>query len=132
MCPSPCTSCRIRAYGSLVSAAAGAARTAASAAVRAAARRRIARPWYDGAVDLELRGRVALVTGASRGIGRAIAGRLAAEGAVLGLGARDPDALEAAAAELRAGAGARIHAAPVDVTDGAALAPWVEGAAGGL
>jgi 3-oxoacyl-[acyl-carrier protein] reductase len=83
-------------------------------------------------VDLELSGRVALVTGASRGIGRAIAGRLAAEGAVLGLGARDPDALEAAAAELRAGAGGRVHAAPVDVTDDAALAAWVEGAAAAL
>src|SRR3954454_3128209 len=83
MCPSPWMSWRIRAYGSsLVRAAAGAANTAASATVAAAARRRIARPWYDGEVDLGLSGRVALVTGASRGIVRAVNGtEVAADGA---------------------------------------------------
>jgi 3-oxoacyl-[acyl-carrier protein] reductase len=83
-------------------------------------------------VDLELSGRVALVTGASRGIGRAIARRLVEEGAAVALGARAAGELEAAAAELRAATGARVHAAPVDVADDAALAAWVEDAAAAL
>jgi 3-oxoacyl-[acyl-carrier protein] reductase len=48
-------------------------------------------------MDLGLDGRVALVTGASRGIGRGIAAALAAEGARVALSSRDPDAAAAAA-----------------------------------
>ena len=49
---------------------------------------------------MPLKGQVAVVTGASRGIGRAIASRLASEGADLGLGARGVDGVEAASAAL--------------------------------
>ena len=49
----------------------------------------------------KLEGRVAIITGASRGIGAAIAQRFAAEGASVVLAARKPEALEAMAADIR-------------------------------
>src|SRR6476659_2513027 len=61
-------------------------------------------------------GRAALVTGASRGIGAAIAKRLAAEGAHVVAAARTADALDAVVAELRA-AGRTATAAPLDLAD---------------
>jgi 3-oxoacyl-[acyl-carrier protein] reductase len=66
-----------------------------------------------------LAGKVALVTGASRGIGRAIAGRLAAQGATVVAAARAGNAA-ACADELRA-AGYQAEALSLDVTDSAAL-----------
>ncbi len=64
-----------------------------------------------------LRGRSALVTGASRGIGRAVAGALASAGARVFLLARSAETLEQLAAELGHGA----VAVPCDVTDAPAL-----------
>jgi len=63
----------------------------------------------------------ALVTGASRGIGRATAAALARAGARVALVARDPVALAAVAAELRAEHGVDAFPVPCDVTDGAAV-----------
>jgi 3-oxoacyl-[acyl-carrier protein] reductase len=67
----------------------------------------------------ELSGRVALVTGASRGIGRAIAGRLAAQGALVIAAARGDHACATVAAITAAGY--RAEAVGVDVTDAAAV-----------
>ena len=66
-----------------------------------------------------LDGQVALITGASSGIGRATALLFAKEGAAVGLLARRGDELEKVAAEIR-GAGGRAEAAPADLADGPA------------
>jgi NAD(P)-dependent dehydrogenase (short-subunit alcohol dehydrogenase family) len=75
-----------------------------------------------------LAGKRALVTGASRGIGRAIALRLAAEGASVAVGCRKPDEGEAVKAEIEKAGGSAIHVL-LDVTDAASVATAVERAA---
>lgn len=75
---------------------------------------------------LDPRGRVALITGASAGIGAATARVLAAAGMRLALGARRRDRLEALASELGA-RGAEVSVHPLDVTDAAALRAMVDG-----
>ena len=82
-------------------------------------------------MDLGLRGRRALVTGASKGIGRAIAHELAAEGVDLALCARGKAVLEEAAGEAL-GAGVRVFARPLDVTDPDDVRRFVEEAAAAL
>lgn len=66
-------------------------------------------------MDLGLGGRTALVTGASRGIGRAIAEGLAAEGCKVSLIARDPDTLETAKDEIATAHGAGVTASAIDM-----------------
>jgi len=75
-------------------------------------------------MDLGLNGKVAMITGASRGLGRAMAQALAAEGVRLSICARGGQALEQAAAELKAG-GAQVIASPADVNSGPAMQEWV-------
>jgi len=78
-------------------------------------------------MDLGLAGKGVIVTGASRGIGRAIAHGFAREGAAVAICARGAEGLERAAGELR-GHGTKVHAAACDVRDKEALAAFLEGA----
>lgn len=66
-------------------------------------------------MDLQLKGKTALVTGASQGIGRAIARGLAAEGAQICVAARRHQLLEALAAEIVAAGGARPAIVQTDI-----------------
>jgi 3-oxoacyl-[acyl-carrier protein] reductase len=72
-----------------------------------------------------LQGKVVLVTGASRGIGRAIARTLAARGAVVVAGARDQARLQELRAEIEAGGG-KAHALSLDVARADAVAAAFE------
>ncbi|SDR43333.1 gluconate 5-dehydrogenase [Rhizobiales bacterium GAS191] len=68
----------------------------------------------------DLTGRTALITGSSRGLGRAMAEGLATAGATIVLNGSDADRLAKAAAEMRE-AGHEVHEARFDVTDEAAI-----------
>ena len=66
-------------------------------------------------MDLKLRGRTALVTGASMGIGFAVAQVLAEEGCTLHLAARNAARLDAAAEQIRSHAGVKVIVHPCDL-----------------
>lgn len=79
-------------------------------------------------MDLGLDGRAALVTGAARGIGRAEADALAAEGCAIAINDIDREAAEATAEELRKAAGVKVAVCIGDVSEEAGAAAVVQAA----
>ena len=75
-------------------------------------------------MDLGLKGKRAVVTGATRGIGRAIAEVLAEEGCDVAVCSRNPEAVAATIAALRE-RGVRATGRALDVSDGNALKTWI-------
>jgi NAD(P)-dependent dehydrogenase (short-subunit alcohol dehydrogenase family) len=81
-------------------------------------------------MELGLKGRVAVITGGSKGIGRAIARALAAQGANLALLARGKDQLEATAADIRSAHGVRVTAVQADITSAESVKAAADAVAG--
>ncbi|MEH6728279.1 MAG: SDR family NAD(P)-dependent oxidoreductase, partial [Hyphomicrobiales bacterium] len=77
-------------------------------------------------MDMGLKGKTALVLGASQGLGNAIAEKLAAEGANLILSSRRPEALEAVAKDLFSRYGIKVQCAAIDLTDSGQLDAFCE------
>lgn len=82
-------------------------------------------------MDLQLKGKTAVVTGASRGIGRAIAELFAEEGANVAVCARHAEAVAETVKALEA-KGVKAFGQAVDIADGPALKGFIEAAAGAL
>ena len=77
-------------------------------------------------MELQLKGKTALITGGSEGIGKGIAMGLAKEGVDVAICARRPDPLEAAAQEIRDATGVKVVALPSDLTDNDQARKFVE------
>ena len=82
-------------------------------------------------MDLGLKGKKAIVTGGTRGIGRAIADLLVEEGCDVAVCARTPEQVTDAVAAFEAG-GVRAYGEALDVTDADALAAFVDKSAAAL
>jgi 3-oxoacyl-[acyl-carrier protein] reductase len=83
-------------------------------------------------MDLQLTGKRALVTGASRGLGYATSLCLAAEGARVAINSRNPQSIREAANTIRAETGSEVLAIPGDVTDAEKPAQIIQQAVEGL
>ena len=77
-------------------------------------------------MDLHLAGKVAMVAGASRGLGKAVAATLAEEGAELSICARSPEPLKRTAESLEQQHAVSVLAQAVDVTSDSEVSSWVD------
>ena len=80
-------------------------------------------------MELQLKGKTALITGGSEGIGKGIAMGLAKEGVDVAICARRPGPLEATAQEIRDTTGVKVVALPCDLTDNGQAGKFVEDSA---
>ncbi len=80
-------------------------------------------------MDLGLKGKVALVAGASKGLGYAVARALAAEGAQVSIASRDEAAIRGAAARLERETGSRALATALDVRSADGIDAWIASSA---
>ena len=78
-------------------------------------------------MDLGLRGKVALVAGASKGLGYGIARALAGDGARVSICSRDQASVNAAAAKIGAETGSEVVPFAIDVSNAAGVTSWIEG-----
>jgi 3-oxoacyl-[acyl-carrier protein] reductase len=76
-------------------------------------------------MDLQLKGKVALIAGASKGLGYAVAHAMAEEGAFVSIASRDEGAITAAGARIERDTGTRVVAMAVDVRSADAIQRWV-------
>jgi 3-oxoacyl-[acyl-carrier protein] reductase len=83
-------------------------------------------------MDLGLTGKVALVAGASKGLGFAVAQALAAEGALVSISSRDGTAIGEAAKRIENATGSKVMAMAVDVRDKSAVDRWIAESAAAL
>ena len=76
-------------------------------------------------MDLQLKGKVALIAGASKGLGFGVARAMAREGAIVSISSRDEASITAAASRLERETGTKVFAMPVDVRSPDAIQRWV-------
>jgi 3-oxoacyl-[acyl-carrier protein] reductase len=76
-------------------------------------------------MDLQLKGKVALIAGASKGLGYAVARAMAQEGAIVSISSRDEKAITAAASRIERETGTKVFAMAVDVRSADAIQRWV-------
>lgn len=77
-------------------------------------------------MDLNLKDKVVMIAAASKGMGYATAMACAREGAIVSMGSRNRDAIEAAAEQIRQETGARVKAYTFDASDGKSIAQWAQ------
>jgi 3-oxoacyl-[acyl-carrier protein] reductase len=76
-------------------------------------------------MNLQLKNKVMLIAGASKGLGYAVAHALAAEGAIVSISSRDQASIAAAAARIERDTGTPVFSMPVDVRSREAIDEWI-------